>query len=116
MSLEDFTDDRARDPELLALADRVKCVADPDCDAIFPLALPAVASVRLKDGSAREERVMQNRGGPERPLSEDELRLKFSLNARGALVEERAAELMEAASSLIDLDSIEELVALTEAG
>ncbi len=116
VSLEDFTDDRARDPELLALADRVKCVADADCDAVFPHALPAVVSVRLTDGSTLEQRVMENRGGPGRPLSEDELRLKFSLNARGRLDEERAAELMEAAASLVELDSVEELVALTEAG
>ena len=67
VSLEDFTDERARDPELLALADRVKCVADADCDAIFPHALPAVVQVRLKDGSMREQRVMENRGGPGRP-------------------------------------------------
>ena len=73
VSLEDFTDDRARDPELLALADRVKCVGNADCDAVFPHALPAVVQVRLKDGSMREQRVMENRGGPGRPLSEDEL-------------------------------------------
>lgn len=116
VSMEDFTDERARDPELLALADRVRCVADPDCNEAFPRALPAVVSVRLNDGSTREQRVMENRGGPGRPLSEDELRLKFSLNARASLPQERAAALMEAAASLVDLESVEELVALTEAG
>jgi 2-methylcitrate dehydratase PrpD len=116
VSLEDFTDERARDPELLALADRVHCVADPDCNAAFPQALPAVVSVRLNDGTTREQRVMENRGGPGRPLSEDELRLKFLLNARASLPEERATALMDAAASLADLDSMDELVALTEAG
>src|SRR5262249_48362694 len=38
--LDDFTDEAAADPARRALAAKVHCVPDPECDAIFPHAMP----------------------------------------------------------------------------
>src|SRR5579871_6561698 len=91
--LDDFTDAAVHDDELLALARRVRCVADPECDAIFPFEFPAIARVRTFSGEAVEVRVLHNRGGPGNPLSDDELRTKFALGAERALGSDRVASL-----------------------
>ena len=71
--LDDFTDERAHDPQRLALAAKVRCEPDAECDAIFPRRFPARLRVRLAGGEEREEFVPSSRGGAESPLSDDEL-------------------------------------------
>lgn len=96
VALEDFSDENVRDERYLSLAAKVDIVADEECDAIFPNQFPAVVRLTTVGGEVFEERVMSNRGGPARPLSRDELTVKFSGNARRALPERSAAELGEA--------------------
>lgn len=93
--LDDFSDANSRDPRYLELAARVECVSDEECDAIFPNQFPAVLRIRSRDGSVLEERVRSNRGGPENPLSTEELRVKFRANATRALPPRQAEELAE---------------------
>jgi 2-methylcitrate dehydratase PrpD len=90
---DDFTDERARDPELLALAGRVTVIADAECTAIFPNQFPAVLTAELDDGSTVVEKVPVNRGGPQNPLRPDELTAKFVGNAERVLSAADAAEL-----------------------
>ncbi|MHA6616126.1 MmgE/PrpD family protein [Pseudonocardia sp. DLS-67] len=78
---DDFTDAAAADERRLALAAKVRCVADARCDEIFPNQFPAVLRVRLDDGARHEVRVDANRGGPGNPLSAEEHAAKFRLNA-----------------------------------
>ncbi len=79
--LDDFTDARVNDPRYLALAAKVRCVANAECDAIFPNQFPAVLTVRMKSGEVLVEKVLANRGGPGHPLSLAELKIKFLANA-----------------------------------
>lgn len=81
VSLDDFTDELARDPARRALMAKVSVTADPACTAIFPRQFPAVLRVRTRAGDELVEQVLVNRGGPDRPLSYDELALKFRDNA-----------------------------------
>jgi 2-methylcitrate dehydratase PrpD len=85
VDLQDFTDETARDPRYLDLAAKVAVVHDPDCDAIFPNQFPARLRVFTRGGEVLEEMVAVNRGGPDNPLSADELVLKFTGNAVRAL-------------------------------
>jgi 2-methylcitrate dehydratase PrpD len=85
VGLDDFTDEKARDPRYLALAAKVTVYHEPECDAIFPNQFPAVLRVRTRGGESLEERVLVNRGGPGNPLSVEELLVKFRENARRAL-------------------------------
>jgi hypothetical protein len=68
----------------------------------------------MEDGTVYEERVMQNRGGPGNPLADDELRLKFSLNARGLLSETQSDRLAEAIFTLDRAEEVGSLLALTQ--
>ncbi len=95
VALEDFTDEKVRDPRYLELAAKVECYADPECDAIFPNQFPAVLRIRTRDGRTLEEKVLANRGGPGHPLSVEELTVKFMGNAARVLSEEAARRLAQ---------------------
>jgi 2-methylcitrate dehydratase PrpD len=97
---EDFTDEAAADEARLALAARVRCVADERCDEIFPEQFPAVLRVRTRDGDRQEARIDVNRGGPGNPLTADELAAKFGMNAQRVLDDEARAQV---AKEVLDL-------------
>ncbi|MCR6485084.1 MmgE/PrpD family protein [Amycolatopsis sp. OK19-0408] len=109
---DDFTDEAAADPARLALAAKVDCVPDARCDEIFPHQFPAVLRVRLTDGRELEERVDANRGGPQNPLSADELATKFRLNAARVLPDDVSARITELTYGLADLGDLTELTGL----
>jgi 2-methylcitrate dehydratase PrpD len=116
LGLEDFTDALAQDPARRALAARVSVVADAGCDAIYPMQFPAVLTVRTRDGREIVGEVLNNRGGPERPLSDGELAAKFRDNALRSLDAEAASKVEAAAGGLDELPSAGEvLVAAGEA-
>lgn len=112
--LDDFTDERVQDKHLLALAARVRCVADAESDAGYPRALPGVLHVTLRGGETLEHRVTENRGGPNRPLTADELAGKFTLNATRALPDEAVTRLRSACLCLDSLDVLDELTSCWE--
>ncbi len=89
--LDDFSDENAQDPRYLALAAKVECGSDPECDAIFPNQFPAILRARMYGGEELEIKVLTNRGGPGNPLSVEELETKFYANA-GRCVDDRVAE------------------------
>jgi len=91
--LDDFSDAKASDARYLALAEKVRVVADDECSRIFPNQFPAVLRITTRDGRVHEARVMANRGGPGQPLSSEELLLKFTTNAGCVLSAEGAASL-----------------------
>ncbi|GAA0579546.1 MmgE/PrpD family protein [Actinomadura livida] len=112
VSHEDFTDEAAADPARFALAAKVRCVPDARCDAIFPHRFPAVLRVRTRAGALLEERVDTNRGGPDNPLSPDELAAKFELNATRRVTPAAAARITELTYDLAALDKLDALTSL----
>ncbi len=91
--LDDFTDELAREPQRLRLAGLVDCVADAEATAAFPHQFGGIVRVHTKGGNVIEHRVAHTRGGPQNPLSAEELERKFSLNAGRSLPAERVAAL-----------------------
>jgi hypothetical protein len=75
-----------------------------------------VLTVTLADGSEIVERIMTNRGGPDRPLSHDELVLKFRLNASQALEPDRVDRLETEILALDSADSVDGVMDLTAKG
>jgi 2-methylcitrate dehydratase PrpD len=103
---DDFTDEAAADERRLALAAKVRCVADARCDEIFPNQFPAVLRVRLDDGERHEVRVDANRGGPGNPLSAEEHAAKFRLNAGRVLDAHAVCAVSDAVLALPDRGAI----------
>lgn len=90
VGLDDFTDELVHDPVRLELMAKVDVVSDERCDAIFPHQFPAVVTLRTTSGETLVEEVLTNRGGPDRPLSDDELSIKFRNNVQGRLPDDAA--------------------------
>ena len=114
LGLDDFTDALASDPERQALMDRVTVVGSAACDELYPHALPAVVRVTCTDGRMVEHAVLTNRGGPERPLTQDELTTKFTENASRALSPDRVARLAADVHRLPDLARADEALSALE--
>ncbi|MEO7130721.1 MAG: MmgE/PrpD family protein [Dermatophilaceae bacterium] len=77
VGLDDFSDELAQDPARRTLMSHVEVIPDARLDAIFPSQFPAIVRVWTTDGAEHVEEVLANRGGNQRPLSDDELALKF---------------------------------------
>ena len=110
-SLEDYDDRHVADPVRLDLMDRTTVEPDDECSAIFPRQFPAVVRATLTDGTELEEKALTTRGGPERPLSYDELATKFRDNAARGLDGAGVERLAEACRGLADLPEVSSLLA-----
>ncbi len=88
------------DPEILALADKVDYEADPNSG--FPKWYSGEVIVRLRDGRELGHREQVNRGAAERPLSNEEIIVKFMENAELAVSPSRASEMLDAVLSMDD--------------
>jgi 2-methylcitrate dehydratase PrpD len=78
--LGQFTDERVRDPALLALAARVSYVVDPADE--YPRNYTGRLQVTLRDGTTFEKHKGHLRGGAREPLSEQDIDAKFFDNVR----------------------------------
>lgn len=80
----------------------MRVVADEKSTALFPRQFPATLTAEFADGRTLTERVRDNRGGPDNPLSADELSTKFTGNADRALVPGAADDIIDAVWALRD--------------
>jgi 2-methylcitrate dehydratase PrpD len=80
VGLAAFTEAAIQDPEVLALAARVKFVIDPQNP--YPNNYTGHIRAIMKDGSVIEERQPYLRGGAQEPLARRDVADKFLLNAR----------------------------------
>jgi 2-methylcitrate dehydratase PrpD len=98
VAVGDFTDEAIADPDVLAVAAKVRYETREY--PTYPQAFPGGVAVRLADGSTFEADFPHQKGGPENPLSADEVREKYRENAALALPEAAAAALEEAVLAL----------------
>lgn len=113
VSFDDFTDEKAADKNILNLAAKVQTFSDKECDEIFPYQFPAKLHITMLDGKKYMKNILVNRGGPSNPLSNDELRFKFKINATKYLNEQEADNLATAIMTLDNEPNIDALIALT---
>ncbi|MBD8022740.1 MmgE/PrpD family protein [Microbacterium gallinarum] len=110
LHLDDFTQENLDDPLVRAIAERVWYVRDEEVESLYPERLPSVVRVHLTDGSIVEERVMANLGTADRPISAEQVQLKFDLNVRG-LGAERSAALARVVTDLAETSDVRETLA-----
>ena len=104
VSVADFTDEAIADPKVLAVAAKVG-YETPDYPT-YPQAFPGGVRVALTDGTTLERDFPYQKGGPENPMSEDEVREKFRANASLALAADLADALEAAILGLEDHDDL----------
>jgi 2-methylcitrate dehydratase PrpD len=113
VGLEQFTDEKAKDPGTVDILKRVKMIVNPDLKiGRLSASVPVNVIVRLKDGTALSRRVDRAKGNPEIPLSRDELTEKFKDCARPLLSGEKAERIIKTINDLEHLQYINELTGL----
>ncbi len=112
VSLEAFTDAAVRDQNVLRLAEKIEMSVDNTLKASDAGSRPCRVTVRLKSGQTLAREVQHAKGGPEVPMTQDELRAKFTECARQAIDESAAERLREHVERLETLDDIRPLCQL----
>jgi len=107
-----FDEEKLRDPRIWALLPKIKVVADPEIDGLFPAVKRAIVRITTNDGSAYEEQVDHAKGSPENPMSDDEVVAKFRANAAGVLTPEKQGRVIEATWALEDFVDISDYMQL----
>lgn len=97
-------------PDVLAVADKTYCVADPTSD--FPKHFPGEVVAHLKDGRIFRSRKPASLGTPDVPLSRAALEAKFMSNATRAIGEDAARALIDKVMRLETADSLDEIMQL----
>ena len=100
LTLDELEPDVLRDPDILALADKLGYENDPDSP--FPDAYSGELIITMNDGRELRHREHINRGAADRPLSNEEIIAKFDDNAIMAVNTQTAAKQRAA---LLTLDS-----------
>jgi 2-methylcitrate dehydratase PrpD len=119
LGLADFTDDLVTEPARVELMSKITVVGDSECDEIFPYQFPAILRVKTRDGKMLEEKVLTSRGGPDRPLTEAELRQKLADNVDGFVTEigfERIVSILDRQAGMGDPRSLLEGTVRPETG
>ena len=105
-----YTETSLRNPDILALAEKVTYAIDPDAPGTERFKGWVV--VETIDGRRLERIEEHNRGSAENPMSRDELLDKFYDNAERCLPLGRAEEIVAAVECLEDLPDVRALVDL----
>ena len=107
--VEEYSETGIRDPEVLAMARKVRWEVDPEAERLWPKRYPCQVTIKLTDGRSVSSRVEWPKGDPENAVTEPELRAKFLtlatpvLGAAGAEKSYAAISAVGQAASLADI-------------
>jgi 2-methylcitrate dehydratase PrpD len=104
VAVTDFSDEAIADPAVLAVARKVQ-YETPEYPT-YPQAFPGGVRVTLADGSTLERDFPHQKGGPENPMSSDEVREKFRANASLALGDDAVDALERAILTFEEQDDL----------
>jgi 2-methylcitrate dehydratase PrpD len=99
-----YAEDAIRDPQVLELAGRVRY--ETKDYPTYPAAFPGGVRITTRDGRTLEADLPYQRGGPENPMTGDEVREKYRENAGLALEAEAVEALEEALLALEEQDDL----------
>lgn len=97
VTVDHFSPERLRDPEIIALANRVRVIGDPDIDVKGRAFRHEIRmEVTLADGTRLNKDVSHARGSEHAPLTDDDLKSKFRSLATQVLTPGHADEIQRA--------------------
>jgi 2-methylcitrate dehydratase len=112
VSLHAFTDAAVREPHVLKLAERVRMKLDTSLKKTDPAGRPCRVTVRAKNGQVYCREAQHAKGGPEFPMTEDELKAKFTECARQVLDDSATEQALETIRHLETLEDVRPLCRL----
>lgn len=107
-----FTEEKIFDPTIRAQLKKLKVVAEPSYEAMFPAKQPNEVTITTTDGREHVKYVEFPMGDPRHPIPEAGLDAKFNSLADGVLTEERRAEVKRMVFGLEKVEDLGELARL----
>jgi 2-methylcitrate dehydratase PrpD len=107
--IEEYSEEGIRNPEVLAMARKVRWEIDPEAERLWPSRYPCEVEIALKDGRRLKSRVEWPKGDPENPVSTEEVRAKFATLATPVIGDKGVITAYDRISDLRDLDNVAEI-------
>jgi 2-methylcitrate dehydratase len=106
-----FADEKIMNPAIRAQLPKVKVVADPEIEKLFPKLQRVIVTIRTLDGREHTKQVDYPKGDPRNPLTDAEIEEKFDALAAPVLTAGSMKKVKAAVWGLDTLGSIGELMA-----
>jgi len=110
-----FTPEKILDPTIRAQLEKVKVIADPEIEKVFPALQRVVVEITTTDGRQLTQQLDYPKGDPRNPLTDAEVEEKFSALAEGVLSSSAQKKLKQAIWNLEKVNSVGQLMALMKA-
>jgi 2-methylcitrate dehydratase len=105
-----FKPEKIEEPRLRAQMQKIKVIADPAIEAVFPALQRVRVVITTTDGRTLERQLDYPKGDPRNPLTDDEIAAKFSALAVGAATAADVARMQETISRAETFDDARELM------
>ena len=111
-----FNLDQLGDPDVCALSRKVELYADPAMQVYYPARNTAHVTVHMNDGRIFDKTVLDAKGTPANPCTDDEIRAKFRKLASVSHTDSAVAEIIDIVSRIETLPSLAPLSNLLRGG
>ena len=109
---DSFSDEKLKDPRIWDLLGKIKVVADPEIDAMFPGVKRARVTITDNDGKSLTAQVDHAKGSPQNPMSDKEIISKFRANSAGVLNQDQQDKVIDLTWRFEELDDLTEYMEL----
>lgn len=117
MGVEEFTEEMVRNPEVIAMIDRIDVVDAPELyQKVGRESVPGRVTVMTRDGRSFTEEVLYPKGHPRNLMSPRELRDKFDGLTEGALSRATGDRIHEMVMNLEQVEDVSAILQLCTAG
>ncbi|MCD6426327.1 MAG: MmgE/PrpD family protein [Anaerolineales bacterium] len=101
-----FSDEKLKDPRIWDLLGKIKVVADPEIDAMFPGVKRARVTITNNEGQSFTAQVDNAKGSPLNPMSDEEIISKFRANAGAVLSVDQQDQVIDLTWRFDELEEI----------
>jgi len=109
---DSFSDEKLKDPRIWDLLGKIKVVADPEIDAMFPGVKRARVSITSNTGETHIAQVDHAKGSPKNPMTDEDIVSKFRANAEGVLNPPQQEKVIDMTWRFDELEEIKEYMKL----
>lgn len=111
VGLRQLREERIRDPRIHELGLKVKVIADPELQKMYPATRPAIVEITTKDGKKYTGRVDYAKGDYRKPMTEEELVAKFLGLTKDVIGEKKGKKAID---TLLDMENLDMTTRLIE--
>ncbi len=105
-----FTDAKIMDSKIRAQLNKVKVIADPEIEAVFPELQRVKVVIKTTDGRELEKKLDYPKGDPRNPLTDAEIAGKFTALAEGIATADDVQRIQAAVDCAEEFDDVRELM------